>query len=149
MLGQVHDHIVRELGESSRTDTIFVLTAIVFNLLALAVSSGMAVAAVEERAGTYSEVNLAAQTYDILLAVFIGMTLVINAVAVAALAFGRRNRRALLDGLVAMYRDNEVDRYYDPSLVSNYGVRYLLFGGVIVSLALTAIVVPIIIRLTG
>ncbi|MDE2860608.1 MAG: hypothetical protein OYI31_07810 [Chloroflexota bacterium] len=149
MLGQVHDHIVRELGESSRTDTIFVLTAIMFNLLALAVSSGMAVAAVEERAGTYSEVNLAAQTYDILLAVFIGMTLLINAVAVAALAFGRRNRRTLLDGLVAMYRDNEVDRYYDPSLVSNYGVRYLLFGGVIVSLALTAIVVPIIIRLTG
>ena len=33
-----------------------------------------------------------------------------------------------------MYRDNEVDRYYDPSLVSNYGVRYLLFGSVIVSL---------------
>ena len=149
MLGQVHDHIVRELGESSRTDTIFVLTAIVFNLLVLAVSSGMAVAAVEERAGTYSEVNLAAQTYDILLAVFIGMTLLINAVAVAALAFGRRNRRTLLDGLVAMYRDNDVDRYYDPSLVSNYGVRYLLFGSVIVSLALTAIVVPIIIRLTG
>ena len=149
MLGQVHDHIVRELGESSRTDTIFVLTAIVFNLLALAVSSGMAVAAVEERAGTYSEVNLAAQTYDILLGVFIGMTLLINAVAVAALVLGRRNRRTLLDGLVAMYRDNEVDRYYDPSLVSNYGVRYLLFGGVIVSLALTAIVVPIIIRLTG
>ena len=25
MLGQVHEHIVRELGESSRTDTIFVL----------------------------------------------------------------------------------------------------------------------------
>ena len=149
MLGQVHDHIVRELGESSRTDTIFVLTAIVFNLLALAVSSGMAVAAVEERAGTYSEVNLAAQTYDILLGVFIGMTLLINAVAVAALVLGRRNRRTLLDGLVAMYRDNEVDRYYDPSLVSNYGVRYLLFGGVIVSLALTAIIVPIIIRLTG
>ena len=31
MLSQVHEHIVKELGESSRTDTIFVLTAIVFN----------------------------------------------------------------------------------------------------------------------
>ena len=149
MLGQVHDHIIRELGESSRTDTIFVLTAIVFNLLALAVSSGMAAAAVEERAGHATEVQIAASTYDILLAVFIGMTLLINAVAVAALVLGRRNRRTLLDGLVAMYRDNEVDRYYDPSLVSNYGVRYLLFGGVIVALALTATAVPLIIRITG
>ena len=149
MLGQVHDHIVRELSESSRTDTIFVLTAIVFNLLALAVSSGMAAASVEERAGYATEVQIAATTYDILMAVFIGTTLLINAVAVAALVLGRRNRRTLLEGLVAMYRDNEVDRYYDPSLVSNYGVRYLLFGGVIVALAMTATVVPLIIRLTG
>ena len=149
MLGQVHDHIVKELGESSRTDTIFVLTAIMFNLLALGVSSGMAAAAVEERAGVASEIQIAAPTYDILLAVFIGMTLLINAVAIAALVLGRRNRRTLLGGLVAMYSDNEVDRYYDPSLVANYGVRYLLFASVITSLALTAIAVPLIIRLTG
>ena len=149
MLGQVHDHIVRELGESSRTDTIFVLTAIVFNLLALGVSSGMAVAAVEERRGAVHDVSLAASTYDMLLAVFIGVTLLVNAVAVAALALGRRNRGTLLSGLVAMYRDHEVDRYYDPSLVSNYGLRYLLFGGVIVTLAMAAVVVPLIIRLTG
>ena len=37
MLGQVHDHIVSELRESSRTDTIFVLTAIVFNLIVLGI----------------------------------------------------------------------------------------------------------------
>ena len=149
MLGQVHDHIVRELGESSRTDTIFVLTAIVFNLIVLAVNSGLATAGVEERAGYPTEVQLAATTYDILLAVFIGMTALVNGVAVTALVMGRRNRRMLLDGLVAMYRDNEVDKYYDPALVSNYGVRYLLFGSVIASLALTATAVPVIIRLTG
>ncbi len=149
MLGQVHDHIVRELGESSRTDTIFVLTAIAFNLIVLAVNSGLATAGVEERAGYPTEVQLAAPTYDILLAVFIGMTALVNGVAVTALVMGRRSRRMLLDGLVAMYRDNEVDRYYDPALVSNYGVRYLLFGSVITALALTATAVPLIIRLTG
>ena len=46
MLNQAHEHIVRELGESSRTDTIFVLTAIVFNLIVLAVNSGLASEAV-------------------------------------------------------------------------------------------------------
>ena len=147
MLGQVHDHIVRELGESSRTDTIFVLTAIVFNLIVLAINSGISTAAIAEQTAAASD-PISTATYDVLLAVFIFMTVLLNIVAVAALALGRRNRRILLGGLVAMYRDNDVDRYYDPSLMSNYGVRYLLFGGVIATLAVTAIVVPLIIRLT-
>lgn len=145
MLGQVHDHIVRELGESSRTDTIFVLTAIVFNLIVLAVNSGISTAAItEETAAGRDPITTA--TYDVMLTVFIIMTIVLNIVAVAALVLGKRNRRTLLGGLVAMYRDNDVDRYYDPSLMSNYGVRYLLFGGVVATLALTAIIVPLIIR---
>ena len=147
MLGQVHDHIVRELGESSRTDTIFVLTAIVFNLIVLAVNSGISTAAIAEETSAGVD-PISTATYDVLLAVFILMTVLLNIVAVVALVLGRRNRGILLGGLVAMYRDNDVDRYYDPSLMSNYGVRYLLFGGVVATLALTAIVVPLIIRLS-
>lgn len=141
MLGQVHDHIVRELSESSRTDTIFVLTAIIFNLIVLGINSGVSTAATEEEG--------AAVTYDLLLAVFIAMTILLNIVAVTALIMGRRNRLTLIDGLVSMYRDNEVDKYYDPSLVSNYGVRYLLFAGVIATLAITSIIAPLIIRVTN
>ncbi len=139
MLGQAHDHIVSELGESSRTDTIFVLTSIVFNLIVLAINSGVSLEAAREDA---------AATYDLILAVFIAMTVLLNIIAVGALVLGRRTRRVLLGGLVAMYRDNEVDKYYDPSLMSNYGVRYLLFAGVIAALAVTAIIVPLIVRFT-
>ena len=140
MLGQVHDHIVSELRESSRTDTIFVLTAIVFNLIVLAINFGVATEAAAEGD---------AATYDIILAVFIVMTVCLNVLAVAALALGRRTRSMLLSGLVAMYRDNDVDKYYEPALMSNYGVRYLLFSGVIAALSVTAIVVPLIIRFTN
>ena len=140
MLGQVHDHIVSELRESSRTDTIFVLTAIVFNLIVLAINFVVATEAANEGD---------AATYDIILAVFIVMTVVLNVLAVAALALGRRTRQMLIRGLIEMYRDNDVDRYYDPALMSNYGVRYLLFTGVIAALSATAIVVPLIIRFTG
>ena len=140
MLGQVHDHIVSELRESSRTDTIFVLTAIVFNLIVLAINFGVATEAAAEGD---------AATYDIILVVFIVMTVCLNVLAVAALALGRRTRSMLLSGLVAMYRDNDVDKYYDPALVSNYGVRYLLFSGVIAVLSVTAIIVPLIIRFTN
>ena len=111
MLGQVHDHIVSELGESSRTDIIFVLTAIVFNLIVLGINSGLSLAATEEEATT---------TYDLVLTVFIVLTVLVNIIAVAGLMMGRRTRGTLLGGLVAMYRDNDVDKYYDPALISNY-----------------------------
>ena len=137
MLTQVHDHIVSELGQSSRTDTIFVVTAIAFNLIVLAVNSAVSGAAAEGDNGSAN---------DVVLAAFIVMTLLINAISVVALRVGRRTRERLLNGLVAMYRDNDVAKYYDPSLVSNYGTRYNLFGAVIVTLAVTAIVVPLIIR---
>ena len=136
----VHEHIVKELSESSRTDTIFVLTAIVFDLIVLGVNSAVAAAAVEEDNTT---------TYDLILAVLGVVTVLLNVVAVTALTLGRRTRRMLLNGLVAMYRDNQVDKYYDASLMSNYGVRYLLFAGVIGTLAVTAVIVPLIIRFTG
>ena len=139
MLGQVHEHIVRELGESSRTDTIFVLTAIVFNLIVLGINFSVA---------TEAAADADDATYDIILVVFIAMTVLLNIVAVAALVMGRRTRGILLGGLVAMYRDNDVDKYYEPALMSNYGVRYILFAGVIATLAVTAIIVPLIIRFT-
>ena len=137
MLEQVHDHIVNELGHSSRTDTIFVVTAVVFNLIVLGINSGVAASASEVGAGTSD---------DLILAVFIMMTLLLNIISVTALILGRRTRSLLLSGLVTMYHDNDVDKYYDTSLLSSYGTRYLLFVGVIATLALTAIVVPLIIR---
>ncbi len=139
MLNQVHEHIVKELSDSSRTDTIFVLTAILFNLIVLGINSGVSTEAASDEAPV---------TYDIILGVFIGMTVLLNVVATIALFVGRRTRRTLLDGLIAMYRDNNVDKYYDPALMSNYGTRYVLFAGIIATLASTAIVVPLIIRFT-
>jgi len=137
MLKQVHDHIVSELGHSSRTDTIFVVTAVMFNLIVLGINSGVSIAAAEE--GTSA-------TNDLILGVFITMTVLLNVIAVAALILGRRTRRMLLSGIVAMYQDNKVDKYYNRSLLAGYGVRYLLFAGVVVTLALTAIIVPLVIR---
>jgi hypothetical protein len=75
------------------------------------------------------------------------MTILVNGIAVAALYVGKQTRGKLLRGLLTMYRDNDVDKYYDSSLLTNYDRRYLLFTGVILCLAITAIVVPLIIRI--
>jgi hypothetical protein len=144
MLERLHDHILNELGHSSHTDTIFIVVAVVFNLIVGGINTsaaGVATAYREPYGGSYS---LAA---DVVLAVFILMTLLVNAIALVGLFVGRQTRSKLLNGLIAMYADSQVNKYYDRSLVLNYGIRYLLFGAVILLLAFTAIVVPLVIRL--
>ena len=137
MLAHIHDHIVSELQQNARTDTIFVVTAVLFNLVVLGVNSAVAA----EASSPYSN-----NANDWILVVFILMSLLVNGIAVTALNFGRRTREKLLGGLLRMYTDNEVDKYYDSSLVSGYRTRYWLFTGVIICLALTGIIVPMIIR---
>ena len=138
MLERVHQHIVDELGQSARTDTIFVVTAVIFNLIVLGINSAVASEGADNGSSTAS---------DLILGVLIAMSLLVNAISIAALFFGRQTRNKLLSGLLAMYHDHDVERYYDPTLLTNYGKRYLLFTGVILSLALTGIAVPLIVRL--
>ena len=138
MLSQVHDHIVSELNQSARTDTIFVITAVVFNLIVMGINSAVAAEAADSASRE--------ATSDIILGVFIAMSLLVNSIAIAALFFGRGTRNKLLKGLLAMYGDNDVAQYYDASLLTNYGRRYMLFVGVILCLAVTGIVVPLVLR---
>ena len=143
MLKEVHDHITNELTQSARTDTIFVITAIVFNLVVLGINSGIASSA-NNPYDTDSNLS-----QDILLVVFMILLLLVNGIAIIALSVGKQTRQKLLNGLVEMYKDNEVDKYYDLTLLGNYNVRYLLFTVVILCLGITAVVVPLIIRLVN
>ena len=138
MLEKIHQHIVSELGQGARTDTIFVITAVVFNLIVLGINSAVSGEAANQ--DTYSAVN------DVVLVVFIIMLIFVNIISVTALSVGKQTRHKLLNGLLAMYGDSDVDKYYDASLLTNYDKRYTLFTGVILCLAATAVVVPLIIR---
>jgi len=137
MLKQVHEHIVSELQQNSRTDTIFVVTAIAFNLIVLGINSAVAGEAASSRTNSSN---------DLILVVFIVMSVLVNVIATIALNTGRKSREKLIQGLLTMYLDNDVAKYYDASLVEGYNKRYLLFTGVILSLGLTSILVPLIIR---
>lgn len=139
MLEKLHEHIVSDLQQSSRTDTIFVITTVVFNLVVLGINSAIASSAVYE----YDRANT---SDDILIFVFIVISLIVNGISITAMNVGRKTRSTLLSGLVEMYRDNDVAKYYAPSLLKNYSTRYVLFTGVIVCLALLGIAVPLIIR---
>jgi hypothetical protein len=130
MIERVHQHIIEELQQNTRTDTIFIVTSILLNLLTLAVNSGIAQGKSANR--------------TIVMLIFVTLTIVVNLVVIVGLLKGKQTRSKLLSGLIKMYKDQGVDGYYDSSLLSNYSQRYNLFILVVVFIGLIAIIVPFI-----
>jgi Mn2+/Fe2+ NRAMP family transporter len=134
MLEHVHNHITRELEQNTKTDIIFILSSIVLNLITLAINSGMV-----EKSRTESSTLM-------VMFIFVFLIIVVNIVVVIGLLKGRETRRKLVRGLTEMYRDQNVSKYYDESLLGNYNVRYNLFIMVVCCTGVIATVVPFILR---
>ena len=134
MIERVHEHIISELNQGARTDTVFILTAVVLNLLTLGINSAMA-------RDSRDDMTLLA-----VMLIFMSLTLVVNVVAIIGLHKGKQTRSRLLGGLLRMYADQGVEGYYDPSLLSNYATRYSLFTLVVVITGLISVVVPLVVR---
>ena len=133
MIERVHEHIIGELGTNTRTDTIFIITAIILNLVTLGINSGLA----SSRGDT---------TQTIVMFTFVALIIVVNFVAEIGLIRGRQMRKKLLNGLLKMYKDQGVEGYYDPSLMGDYTLRYNLFMLTVLFTGLIAIIIPFIIR---
>lgn len=134
MLEYVHKHIVSELQQSAKTDIIFILSSIVLNLITLAINSGSV------------EKSRTDDTILVVMFIFVALVILINIVAIVGLLKGKETRAKLLKGIIAMYKDQQVDKYYDESLLSSYSVRYNLFIMVVVCTGVIAIVVPFVMR---
>ena len=131
MIERVHEHIITELQQNTRTDTIFILTAILLNLIALGVNSGVASGRGTDDTTTW-----------IVFFTFVCLVIVVNFVVVIGLLKGKETRTKLINGLLKMYKDQGVEGYYDVSLLSSYSTRYNLFLLAVVVTGLIAIVVP-------
>jgi len=132
MIERVHEHIITELQQNTRTDTIFILTAIILNLLALGINSAVAQGS-DKDATTW-----------VIFFTFVCLVVVVSFVVEVGLLKGKQTRIKLIGGLLKMYKDQGVEGYYDASLLSNYAIRYNLFLLVVVFTGLIAIVVPLV-----
>jgi len=130
MIERVHEHIITELQQNTRTDTIFIITAILLNLLSLGVNSAVT-----------SESDADTQTWVVFFS-FICLVIVVNFVVIIGLLKGKQTRIKLINGLLKMYKDQGVEGYYDASLLTSYTTRYNLFLITVVFTGLIAIIVP-------
>ena len=133
MIERVQDHIREELRTNTRTDTIFVLTAILLNLVTLGINSAVA------SNGNQSSTN-------IVMFMLAGLLVAYNVVAELGLIKGRQTRTKLIAGLIKMYDDHDAGGYYDPSLLEGYKTRYNLFMIAVLSTGIVAITLPFAIR---
>jgi hypothetical protein len=134
MIEYVHKHITSELQQNTRTDIIFIITAILLNLLALGINSALA-------EGSRDETDL-----FVVMFVIVALVLVVNAIVIIGLLKGKQSRGRLINGLVKMYDDQNVAGYYDKSLLVNYNTRYNLFILTVVFIGAIAIAIPFIVR---
>ena len=134
MIEHVHNHITSELQQNTKTDIIFILAAILLNLIILAVNSG------------FSGKSRGDETYLVIMFLFVALLILINLVVIFGLLKGKQTRTKLLNGLIKMYKDENVDKYYDSTLLGNYNTRYNLFMMVVVLTGIISIVVPFVMR---
>lgn len=134
MIEKVHEHITSELQQNAKTDTVFVVTAILLNLLTLSINSSIA------------EGSRGDSALFVTMFIFVFLTVVVNLVVISGLIKGKQTRFKLLSGLIKMYKDQGVEGYYDSSLLASYNTRYNLFILAVVFLGIIAIVVPFVIR---
>lgn len=134
MIEHVHKHITTELQQNTKTDIIFILAAIILNLITLAINSG------------FTEKSRTDDTFLIVMFLFVVLIVLVNTVAIFGLLKGKQTRSMLINGLVQMYKDKGVDKYYDSTLLGNYNTRYNLFILVVVFTGIISILVPFIIR---
>ncbi len=129
MIDRVHEHILNELQLNTRTDIIFVLTAIILNLISLAVNAGVGASG-------------GGATATIVMFTFVALVIVVNFVVEVGLIRGRQMRAKLLNGLLKMYKDQGVEGYYDPSLLGDYRTRYNLFMLAVLFTGVIALIIP-------
>ncbi len=132
MIERVHEHILDELKTNTRTDTIFIITAIILNIVAASINA------------TIAEGSDLSDT--LIFVIFIVLVLVINTAVFFGLNRGKQTRQKLLDGLIRLYKDQEVSGYYDSSILSSYNFRYILFTIVVLTTGIAALAISIILK---
>jgi acid phosphatase family membrane protein YuiD len=78
----------------------------------------------------------------IIMALFALLMLAYSAIAIVGIRRGSGIRSKIISGLMQMYRDREVDRYYDQSLADSYSQRYRLLIMAIAATGAVSLAVP-------
>jgi hypothetical protein len=147
MKDRLHGEISAELEQTTKTDKTTIIVAIVLNFIFLFANMGFA-SGVWSLNYDYQNPNSVTTSTELnlnLLAAFlilIGVTITFNIFVIQALGKGVERRVKLTEGLVKMYQEEGLDKYYDPSIIQGYRARYSLYKNIVIILGFLAVTIP-------
>jgi hypothetical protein len=130
MIEQLHSHLLKDMEQAGKEDTTFVLSAVFFNIMVLAVNS--AVVQGESPSST---------------AIFIIFTfgsLLVTSSALAAIRNASKACAIYHNALMNIYEENSVAKYWPKELSKNAGTRLRLYMLIVSITGLIAILIPLI-----
>jgi len=147
MKDRLHGEISAELEQTTRTDKTTVIVAIVLNFIFLFANMGFASGVWSENYNFSTPQNPIITTeFNLnMLMVFIVLaigTVIFNLLVVRALSKGVERRAKLTEGLVKMYQEEGLDKYYDSSIIEGYKSRYGLYKNIVIILGIMAVLIP-------
>ena len=150
MKERMHEQIVEDMKQGTRTDTFVVITAILLNLIFLGINSGAAgaVRQTEYRINGAETVSINI-TAVIIMVILLFVIIAINFFVLRILQRGKERRTKLMAGLMKMYQEEGMEQYYDASVEKGYEARYNLFSAIVIALGAVAVLIPILVSSTS
>ena len=158
MKDSLHQDIIAELNQTTRTDTTTAIVGVILNLIFLLVNSLIAGGVWTEGrnySGVIKDDPMAVPDVIITTEFELGMMLIliilissiiaINVFIIRAMSAGKERRIKLSESLQKMYKEEDLDKFYDPSIIKGYEARYGLYTKIVGTLGLLAVLIPIVV----
>jgi len=158
MQDRLHQDLVSELNQTTRTDTVTAIVAVVLNLIFLLVNSLIAGGVwtedysypnvIKEDPMFVPEPTITSEFHLSMMLIFMivmAAIIAINVFVIRALIAGKERRIKLSEKLEKMYEDEDLGKYYDASIIKGYDTRYGLYTKIVGTLGLLATLIPIVV----
>ena len=149
MKDRLHGEISAELDQTTKTDKTTVVVAIILDLVFMFANMAFA-SGVWTNSYDYQNPMLVTSFTKFNPSIFgaflilIAATIAFNIMVVRALAKGVDRRAKLTEGLVKMYQEEGLDKYYDSAIIEGYRSRYSLYKNIVIILAFLALAIPLV-----
>lgn len=156
MEDHLHQDITAELSQTTHTDTITVIVGVILNLIFLLVNSLVAGAVWTEEYiynnaikgelfVDYTITTVFELGMMLIFVILVAATIAINVFIIRALLAGKERRIKLTESLHKMYREEEMGKFYDSSIIKGYEARYSLYTKVVGTLGVLAVLIPVVV----
>ena len=147
MKERIHEQISHELKQATRQDTAIAVIAILVLVFLFTISMVFAQGSTDTISGLLglSQTTTISVASIIVMFVSIVATIAVICYSVCTLLKNKKQRAELNQGLVKLYKDSGIAKYYDGTIFKGYETRYNLFAAILIAVGAVSVIAPLVI----